>query len=124
MSPKRTAELIDLQTYFKTEQLKMLKLSGTRWLSMHHAVKRVLDMWDILLKYFQVSKIEDNFLQVNFIFVELNNMCTKAILLFLKYVLNYFNTFNALFQAKKILVHELSKESKKLSKSSFFNFWL
>lgn len=114
ISPKRSAQLAEMQEFFKCEQLKMLKLSGTRWLSMQHAVKRVLDMWDVLYHYFQVAKLEENSIQVNYIFDELNNSCTKAILLFLKYILNIFNTFNALFQSKKILVHELSRECKKI----------
>jgi hypothetical protein len=43
VSAKRTAELAEMQEFFKGTTQKMLKLSATRWLSMQHAIKRVLD---------------------------------------------------------------------------------
>lgn len=122
MSAKRTAELREMQEYFKMSQLKMLKLSGTRWLSMQHAVQRVVENWQVLLNYFRLLKTEENSKTVDFIFDELNNTCTKAILLFLKYILRYFNTFNALFQSKKLLVHDLSFECRKLYKDILSHF--
>lgn len=94
----------------------MLKLAATRWLSMQHAVKRVLEYWTVLFNFFQVERIEENSKAADFIFNEFNNSCTKAFLLFLSYILNYFNTFNALFQGKKLLIHELSFQCKKLFK--------
>lgn len=111
-----------MQEYFRMTQLKMLKLSGTRWLSMQHAVQRVVENWQVLLNYFRLLKTEENSKTVDFIFAELNNTCTKAILLFLKYILRYFNTFNALFQSKKPLVHELSFECRKLYKDILSHF--
>lgn len=100
----------------------MLKLAPTRWLSMQHAVERVLENWQVLYNFFQVAKLEDNSKSVSFIFDELNNSCTKAILLFLNYFLNFFNTFNALFQGKNLLVHELSNQCKKLFKQVTSHF--
>lgn len=46
----------------------------------------------------------------------------KAYLLFLKHALHYFNTFNALFQSDKILIGDLSNESKKLFFQILRNF--
>jgi hypothetical protein len=54
------AELAQMQEFFKGTTQKMLKLSATRWLSMQHAIKRVLDNWQILLDYFRVAQLEDN----------------------------------------------------------------
>lgn len=122
LSPKRTAELFEMQAFFHNEQKKMIKLSVTRWLCMQHAVKRVLENWQVLTAYFQTVVLEDNSKNVNFILSELNNHCTKAILLFLSYFLNFFNTFNALFQSKKLLVHLLSVECKKLFKQVIMHF--
>lgn len=122
MSAKRTAELAEMQQFFKVAQLKMLKVSNTRWLSMQHVVQRVVENWQVLLNYFRLLKTEENSKTVDFIFAELNNICTKAILLFLKYILRYFNTFNALFQGKKLLIHELSLECRKLYKDFLSHF--
>jgi len=40
---------------------------------------------------------------------ELNNI-TRKYLLFLKFSLNFFNSFNVFFQSRKILVHKLKIE--------------
>jgi len=45
-------------------------------------------------------------------------------LLFLKYSLNFLNLFNALFQSRKILIHELSEHSERLIKQMGKNFLL
>lgn len=121
-SAKRTAELANMQDFFHTEHKKMLKLATTRWLSMQHAIKRILDNWQILYSHFQVAKLEDNSKTVNMICDEFNNSVTKAILLFLEYFLDFFNTFNALFQSKKLLIQDLSKHCKKNFKQVISHF--
>lgn len=123
-STKRTAELAEMQEFFHMEQKKMLKLATTRWLSMQHAIKRILDNWQILYNHFQVAKLEENSKAVNIIYDEFNNSVNKAILLFLNYFLNFFNTFNALFQSKKLLIHDLSKNCKKIFKQVISHFIL
>lgn len=122
VSAKRSAELIEMQEFFLTEQKKMVKLCTTRWLCMQHAVKRVLENWEVLYRYFQLASVEDNSKNIDFIFGEFNNSCTKAILLFLNYILNFFNIFNALFQGKKILINILSTECKKLLRQVISHF--
>jgi len=49
-------------------------------------------------------------------------MINKAYLLFLKYVLNFFNAFNALFQSRQILIHKLFKNSQQLIAQIADNF--
>lgn len=100
----------------------MIKLATTRWLTMQHAIKRVLDNWNSLYRFFQVAKLEENSKVVDYLYDELNNSCTKAFLLFLSYILNFFNTFNALFQSKKVLIHELSEQCKKLFRQFLSHF--
>ncbi|XP_023309857.1 uncharacterized protein LOC111691381 [Anoplophora glabripennis] len=58
-SAKRCAELLEFQEYYNDKKLKILHLSGTRWLSMYQCVERFLKMWDILKSYFQVALVED-----------------------------------------------------------------
>lgn len=43
-------------------------------------------------------------------------------MLFLKYILNYFNNFNALFQSHKILIHKLFESSQQLINQLAQNF--
>lgn len=89
---------------------------------MHQYVSRVLETWDILLHYFQIAVFEDKLKSAEFILGEVQNSYSKAYLLFLKYVLNCFNSFNALFQSKSILLHKLSPASIQLMKEFCSNF--
>lgn len=53
---------------------------------------------------------------------QLNNNSIKAYLLFLKYVLNFLNNFNALFQSRKILIHKLCENSQHIIRQIAQNF--
>lgn len=113
-SSKRCAQLEEMQDYFNVDKKKILRAASTRWLSLHKCVDRILENWEVLRDYFRVAVSEDKLKSAEIILKELENLCTKAYLLFLKYVLNYFNSLNALFQAKKPLIHELHTECRKL----------
>lgn len=113
-SAKRCSQLEEMQEFFNTGKKKILRVAGTRWLSLQRCVERVLENWEVLKGYFRVAVVDDKLKSAEVILKELENLCTKAYLIFLKYVLNYFNSINALFQSKKPLVHELYSESKKL----------
>lgn len=52
----------------------------------------------------------------------LNNNSIKTYLLFLKYVLNFFNNLNAFFQSRKILIHKLFNTSQQLIRRIGCNF--
>lgn len=58
--------------------------------------------------------MDDQVDSAKFILDLLQNTEVKAYLLFLKYVLNFFNSFNALFQSKKVLIHVLHLKTNKL----------
>lgn len=104
-----------MQEFFENEQLKMLKLSATRWFCLQHVVKKVLVNWDVLKHYFTLEIFEDKSPQAKFIHDNINDV-TKAIFLFLNYLLHYLNMFNALFQGKRILIQDLASECRKLYK--------
>jgi hypothetical protein len=57
---KKTAQLAEMQEFFNIEQKKMFKFFATRWLSMQHAVKRIIDNWEVLLNYFRLANFEEN----------------------------------------------------------------
>lgn len=113
-SSKRCLQLEEMQEYFNYEKKKILRVSSTRWLSLQKCIERVLDNWEVLKAYFRVAVVEDKLKSAELILSEMDNECVRAYLLFLKYVLNYFNSLNALFQSKKPLVQELYTESKKI----------
>ena len=67
---------------------------------------RILENWDALKNYFILAVVEDKLKSAEIILENLNDNTIKLYLLFLKYSLNYFNSFNALFQSRNILVHQ------------------
>lgn len=121
-SAKRCAVLQEFQEFFGVERKKVLKLSSTRWLVLHACVVRLLENWDVFLHYFRLAAVEDKLKSAEMILHELENSYTKAYMLFLKYVLVHFNTFNALFQSRKILIHKLSEDSLRLFQNIGQNF--
>jgi len=58
--------------------------------------------------------MEDKLKSAETILEHLNDNSIKAYLLFLKYFLNFFNSFNALFQSRNILVHKLYDNSQQI----------
>lgn len=58
-SAKRSAQLQEMQEYFREKKHKMLKLATTRWLSRSECVNRVLENWNILENYFAIAVYED-----------------------------------------------------------------
>lgn len=121
-SAKRCAQLNEVQDYFDGQRKKMLKLADTRWLAMHQCVFRLLECWDSLTQYFRIAIYEDKLKSAEYIYTELQNPFTKCYLLFLKFSLDYFNTFNALFQSRKVIIHQLVDLSLNLLKSICQNF--
>ena len=115
-SSKRQAELAELQDFVNTERRKMLRLVDTRWLAMQHCIERILSQWEVLKLLFFQAHTEDKVASAELIMNEFNNPYTKAYLLFLKYVLGYFNQMNALFQSKNNLIGILQDESIRMTR--------
>ncbi|KYN10052.1 hypothetical protein ALC57_17824, partial [Trachymyrmex cornetzi] len=107
-SAKRCVILREFQEFFKVERNKLLK--------------RILENWNVLQNYFVLAVIEDKLKSAEIILSHLNDDIIKAYFLFLKYVLNFFNSFNALFQSRKILVHQLFESSQQLIRQLGRNF--
>lgn len=72
--------------------------------------------------FFLLAVAENNLKQCNFIHEALNNSEIKAYLLFLKFSLQYFNSLNALFQGRDILIHKLGEESRRIFRKLALNF--
>lgn len=96
-SSKRCAQLEAVQETLGVRKKKILRTCATRWLSHHRCVESVLENWKVLLECFKQAVVKDKLKSTKTILLELNNECNRSYLLFLKYVLNYFNTLNAHF---------------------------
>lgn len=112
----------EFQEFFGVETRKILKLSGTRWLVLQKCVVRLLDNWEVLKHYFYLEVMETKNKTSENILENLNNDSIKAFMLFLKYSLNFFNNFNALYQSREILIHKLSESCEQLIKQMGQNF--
>lgn len=121
-SAKRSAQLQEMQQFFGENQNKILKLAATRWLSRSECISRVLENWVPLEHFFIIAVHEDKLKSAELILNELKNVYTKAYLLFLKYALKMFNTFNILFQNRKPLIHVLYRECMLLIKQICRNY--
>lgn len=121
-SAKRSAQLNEIQDYFDGQRKQILKLADTRWLAMHQCVIRLLEYWESVTQYFQIAKFEDKFKSAENIYSELLNPFTKCYFYFLKFVLDYFNKFNGLFQSRSVIIHKLFSLSLSLIKSITQNF--
>lgn len=69
-----------------------------------------------------MAVVEDKLKSAEIILNQLNDHFIKAYLLFLKYSLNFFNNFNALFQSRKVLIHTLFENSHRLIREIETNF--
>jgi len=98
-SPKRSAIFREFCECFQKNNHKMLKLSDTRWLCRHACVKRVLESWDSIQHFFTDMIMTQKSTSGENLLCMMQNVDIKAYLLFLKYILHFFNNFNIYFQA-------------------------
>lgn len=89
---------------------------------MHQCVVRMLKCWNSLTHYFLVAVNEDHLKSEETILESLNNNIVKAYFYFLKYALNLFNSFNAMFQSEKIIIHKMYSHSIRLINTLAQNF--
>ena len=80
---------------------------------MQKCVSRLLENWDVLKMFFALAVTEDKLKPAETISLQMSNELIYACLLFL-YVLNFLNSFNALFQSRKVLIHTLAENSRLL----------
>lgn len=113
-SSKRCAQLETLLELLIGKKKEILRTCSTRWLSLKKCFESVLNNWDVLLAFFKQAAAQDKLKSTEFILFKLSNECRKIYLYFLKYVLNYFNMLNALFQSKAPLIQVLQLESVKI----------
>lgn len=121
-SAKRNAEFLEFQEFFIQERLRLLKPAKTRWLVLQQCVVRTLKSWTSLEHLFLLAVHEDKSKTAQDINNELKNPYTKAYFYFMKYVLEFFNRFNAMFQADRVKIHQLTSECTELLSNLCQNF--
>ncbi|KYM93673.1 hypothetical protein ALC62_15723 [Cyphomyrmex costatus] len=122
-SPKRVCIFSQFQKSFSFDGTcrKILKLSETRWLSRHACVARLNENWDVLLKYLQKEQFSEKSKSGAALLSMMQNPEIHAYLLFLEYILDAFNKFNAFFQTEEIKVHLLQSAAENLLKTVLKN---
>ncbi|XP_077552607.1 uncharacterized protein LOC144167098 [Haemaphysalis longicornis] len=118
---KRQAQLSALQEFLHTEKNKILRPCETRWLVLYACVERVLEEWETLRLLFLQASEEDRIVAAESILNHMN-CATEAYFRFMKFVLNFFNRLNALFQSNGNLIGELQAESQRLLQCLLQNF--
>jgi len=93
------------------EQIANLKLCDTRWLSRYLCIERLLESWDTIQYFLNEIVITEKTKSGEYLLSIMSNVDTKAYFLFLKYILNFFNAFNAFFQALETRIHLLQPKS-------------
>jgi len=110
-SPKRSAIFREFSECFQETSHKILRLSDTRWLSRHLCVERILTSWDTIKHFLTEMVVSEKTKSGEYLLSIMQNIDMKAYLLFLKYILNFLNTFNAFFQAVETRIHLLQPKS-------------
>lgn len=109
-SPKRSALFQEFCEYFQEKYRKILKLSGNtpneiRWLSHHTCVERFLESWDTIQHFLQEMVVSDKTKSAEYLLSMMENLELKPYFLFLKYILHFYNVFNAFFQSGEPRIH-------------------
>ncbi|EZA46690.1 hypothetical protein X777_03303 [Ooceraea biroi] len=99
-TPKRSAVFQDFTESFQQSSHKMLKLAGTRWLSRHSCISRLLKYWDTIQHFLNEIIITEKSKSGEYLLSIMQNVDTKAYFLFLHYILNFFNIM-LIFKLKK-----------------------
>lgn len=114
-SPKRTAIFPEFSATFlecfQEKSHKILKLSEMQWLCHHMCIEKLLESWDTIKYFLNETILSEKTKCGEDILCEMQKVDTKAYLLFLKYILHFFNTFNTFFQAVETRIHLLYPKS-------------
>lgn len=79
--------------------LKILRLSGTRWLSISACVDRIIDQFHELKLHFQIAKDEERNYTAELLYQMYTDKENKLYLVFLQPILKELNRVNKIFQA-------------------------
>ncbi|XP_068244854.1 uncharacterized protein [Palaemon carinicauda] len=121
-SSKRQYDFKLSQEFCNTKPHKILHPSQTRWLSLHEAVRRVLEQWQPLTLYFSQIEGRERLTVVHQIDERMRDPAVFLYFTFLDYILPKFNDFNLLFQRNYPTFHLLFDKITKLYRSILGTF--
>lgn len=117
LSYKRKARLGLIQNILDLKNHQLLKLSGTRWLSLHQVVKRYLEQWDALVMFFDTETKQDRLESAPIIQSKLESPYIKIYFEFLDATLPYFTELNIEMQSTTTKIHRLHERVSQIFKS-------
>ncbi|XP_029172984.1 uncharacterized protein LOC114941950 [Nylanderia fulva] len=95
---------------FQVTNRKTLKLHDTCLLSDYLCIERFLESWDTI-KHSLTEMVVCEKTDKEYLLLMMNNVEIKAYFLFLKYILNFFNTFSTFFETIETRIHLLQSKS-------------
>jgi len=110
-SPKHSAIFHEFCECFQEKNRKILKLCDTHWISHYLCIKKLLESWDTIKYRLTEIIVNEKTKTGEYLLFMMDNVEMKAYFLFLKYILNFFNTFNVFFQALETRIHLLQPKS-------------
>ena len=130
-NPKCSQELEEFTMMFSNNAKKLLRLPGPRWLGAYRSYDRLVELWAALEHHFglqlgetttqdKASSSQSN--NEERIYNLLKDPSVNACVYFLNFVLNYHDSFNALYQRKGLMIHALHRSIVKILKGFSINF--
>lgn len=102
---KRQNEFNQFQVFTDTKPHKLLKMSQTRWLSLHCCIKRILEQLKALQSYFKSEQQLDS--KARGIYLGIMDPTFEHYLYFLDFALPILTNLNQQFQSEKPQIHNL-----------------
>lgn len=112
-TPTRLNISYELYEYFQETNRKILNLHDTCLLSHYLYIEKFLESWDTI-KHSLTETVVSEKTNKEYLLYMMNNVEIKAYFLFLKYILNFFNTFSTFFQTIETRIHLLQPKSENL----------
>lgn len=107
---KRTENFREFCECFKEKYCKSLKLSKVYWLSHYTYVEKLLESWNAIEQFLKEMSMNDKTKSAEYLLSLMGNLEVKAYFLFLKYVLDFFNSFITFFQSTETRIHLLQSK--------------
>lgn len=106
-SAKRNHVLIEFEAELNADINKILRQASTRWLSLEACIKRILELYDVLIAYFRHEVNVNRIPAAEPIRDFLENESNKCYLHFLSFILSEVNKVNKFFQKKDVILHKI-----------------
>ena len=121
-SAKRMTNFKHFQQLAEVEIHRLLHPSQTRWLSLHAAVKRIVEQWPALQLYFNSIPVKDRSVSVDLICQDLQNVYLKVLIQFLCWALPKVSDLNLYFQNKKVVITEVDEKMRTTNKDFLLSY--